>query len=105
MQVDDTAGLTVPTIFVGTEGGLSIIKTMELFLMALQQVVIIMRVQQLPLLKNYLWWTTDLVFNSSIEKLYTLSLDGHLALVILLGTILLYCISWTILFSINWWWW
>ena len=77
--IDGATELPIPTIFVGTEGGLSIIKhdgnvidgtstsgdNYE-------------RIQQITITdENYLWWSSDLVFNSSYRRdSYALSLDA-----------------------------
>ena len=77
--IDDATGLPIPTIFVGTEGGLTIIKEDGT---ALNGTSVsgdnYERVQQITITdENYLWWTSDLVFNSSYRRdSYTLSLDN-----------------------------
>ena len=77
--VDSATGLPVPTIFVGTEGGLSIIKGDGTVLDGTSASGDnYERIQQITITdENYLWWTSDLVFNSSYRRdSYTLSLDN-----------------------------
>ena len=77
-QVDIATGLPIPTIFVGTEGGLSIIKDNGTVLDGTSASGDnYERIQQITITdENYLWWTADLVFNSSYRRdSYALSLD------------------------------
>ena len=78
-QVDIATGLPIPTIFVGTEGGLSIIKDNGTVLDGTSASGDnYERVQQITITdENYLWWTADLVYNGSYRRdSYTLSLDN-----------------------------
>ena len=77
--IDSATGLPVPTIFVGTEGGLSIIKDNGTVLDGTSASGDnYERIQQITITdENYLWWTADLVFNSSYRRdSYALSLDS-----------------------------
>ena len=76
--IDSDTGLPIPTIFVGTEGGLNILKEDGTVLDGTSASGDnYERVQQITITdENYLWWTADLVFNSSYRRdSYTLSLD------------------------------
>ena len=77
--IDSDTGLPIPTIFVGTEGGLNILKEDGTVLDGTSASGDnYERVQQITITdENYLWWTADLVFNSSYRRdSYTLSLDN-----------------------------
>ena len=81
--IDSDTGLPIPTIFVGTEGGLSIIKDDGTVLDGTSASGDnYERIQQITITdENYLWWTADLVFNSSYRRdSYALSLDSFPAI-------------------------
>ena len=77
--IDSDTGLPIPTIFVGTEGGLNILKDDgTVFDGTSASGDNYERVQQITITdENYLWWTSDLAFNSSYRRdSYALSLDN-----------------------------
>jgi hypothetical protein len=81
--IDSATELPIPTIFVGTEGGLSIIKDDGTVLDGTSASGDnYERIQQITITdENYLWWTADLVFNSSYRRdSYALSLDSFPAI-------------------------
>ena len=81
--IDSATELPIPTIFVGTEGGLSIIKDDGTVLDGTSASGDnYERIQQITITdENYLWWSADLVFNSSYRRdSYALSLDSFPAI-------------------------